>query len=182
MNLLSIRSNTRYIGSAMLCGTFILGGCSKGEKPADTAMAANSAPSDSSGAMSGMAGSASKMTGHADHDFLRMMSDHHQGLISIVHMTIERKDIGSSLADAKKLDDAQDKELDKMVTMLEKDYKDPYEPKIMAEHQAMADALKPKTGKEYDRGFYQSIIMHHEEAIKMGVNLFVYAVTSRPTS
>lgn len=114
-----------------------------------------------------MAGMGSKTTGDPDHDFLRMMSDHHQGLISIVHMTIDRKDVGASAADAKKLDEAQDKELDRMVTMLEKDYKDPYEPKIIAEHQAMVDELKPKTGKEYDRAFYQNIIMHHEEAIKM---------------
>ena len=109
----------------------------------------------------------SKMTGDPDHDFLRMMSNHHQGLISIVHMTMDRKDASGAVADAKKLDDAQDKEVDEMVTMLEKDYKDPYEPKIMPEHQAMVDDLKTKAGKSYEVGFYENIIKHHEEAITM---------------
>lgn len=54
-----------------------------------------------------------------------------------------------------------------MVTMLEKDFKDAYSPKVLPAHQAMADALKSKTGKEYDRTFYQDIIQHHQEAIKM---------------
>lgn len=107
------------------------------------------------------------MTGDADHDFLRMMSDHHKGLILMAHMTIERKEGGSAVADARKLDAAQDKELDHMVTMLEKDFKDPYAPKVMPEHQTMADELKTRSGKEYDRTFYQNIIQHHKEAIKM---------------
>ena len=71
------------------------------------------------------------------------------------------------MADAKKLDAAQDVELDHMVTMLEKDFKDPYAPKVIPEHQAMADALKGKSGKEYDRTFYTNIIKHHQEAIAM---------------
>lgn len=113
--------------------------------------------------MTGMAG----MTGDADHDFLRMMSDHHRGLTELAHMTKERSDIGTAKADATKMDAAQDKELDHMVTMLEKDFKDPYAPKVMPEHQAMADELKPKTGKDYERTFYQDVIKHHQEAVKM---------------
>ena len=121
--------------------------------PMDTGMAG----------MSGMAG----MTGNADQDFLRMMSDHHKGLIVLAHMTKDRKEGGTAVADAAKLDAAQDMELDHMVTMLEKDFKDAYAPKVLPADQAMADALKNKTGKAYDRTFYQNIIQHHQEAIKM---------------
>ncbi|MEO7714008.1 MAG: DUF305 domain-containing protein [Gemmatimonadaceae bacterium] len=124
--------------------------------PMDTGMAGMSG-------MSGMAG----MTGNADQDFLRMMSDHHKGLIVMAHMTKDRKEGGTAVADATKLDAAQDMELDHMVTMLEKDFKDAYSPKVLPAHQAMAEALKSKTGKAYDRTFYQNIIQHHEEAIKM---------------
>jgi uncharacterized protein (DUF305 family) len=149
--------------------------CAKSDKPADSAAATASAPATATASagdsmaghdMSGMQGMAN-MTGDADHDFLRMMSDHHKGLIQIVHMTKDRKDVGSAAADAAKLDAAQDKELDEMVTMLEKDFKDPYAPKVMSEHQAMADELKAKSGKDYERTFYQDIIKHHQEAIKM---------------
>jgi uncharacterized protein (DUF305 family) len=37
----------------------------------------------------------------------------------------------------------------------------------MPEHQAMSDQLKGKSGKEYERAFYQDIIKHHQEAITM---------------
>lgn len=146
--------------------------CAKSDKAADSLTAGANAPISASAMpadsmaghdMSGMAG----MTGDADHDFLRTMSDHHKGLVQLAHMTKDRKGGGTAVADAKKLDAAQDKELDQMVTMLEKVFKDPYTPKVMPEHQAMADALKGKSGKAYDRTFYENIIKHHQEAIAM---------------
>jgi len=54
-----------------------------------------------------------------------------------------------------------------MVTMLEKTYKDAYAAKVMPDNQAMADELKTKSGTEYDRAFYQNVIKHHGEAVKM---------------
>ena len=115
----------------------------------------------------GMQHDMANMTGNADHDFLRMMSDHHKGLILLAHMTKDRKAGGTAVADASALDAAQDKELDHMVTMLEKDFRDPYAPRVMPQHQALADALKGKSGKEYDRTFYQNVIQHHQEALTM---------------
>ncbi len=114
------------------------------------------------GSMPGMA-----MTGDADHDFLRMMSDHHKGMIAMAHMTKERKDVGSAATDANKIDAAQDKELDRMMTMLEKDFKDAYAPKVMPDNQAMADKMKGMKGTEYERAFYENTITHHQAAVKM---------------
>ena len=153
------------------------GACAKSDRSADSLAAGANAPvttvstpttSDSMAGhdMSAMQGMA-HMTGNPDQDFLRMMSDHHKGLIVMAHMTKDRKEGGTAVADAAKLDTKQDQELDHMVSMLEKDFKDPYAPKVMPEHQAMADSLKAKTGKEYDRAFYQDIIKHHQEAVKM---------------
>ena len=113
--------------------------------------------------MQGMSG----MTGDADHDFLRMMSDHHKGMIAMAHMTKERSDAGSAKAVAKKIDAAQDKELDRMTTMLEKDFKDPYAPKVMPENKAMEDKMKEMKGTAYERAFYENTIAHHQAAIKM---------------
>ena len=118
--------------------------------------------------MKGMQGADSMaMTGDADHDFLRMMSDHHKGMIAMAHMTKERSDVGSAAADAKKIDAAQDKELDRMMTMLEKDYKDAYAPKVMPDNQAMADMMKGKKGTDYERAFYENTITHHQAAVTM---------------
>lgn len=168
-----IQLGKRAIAAALVLAASA--GCAKSDKPADSATAMANAPATTSAMptdsmaghdMSGMQGMAN-MTGDADHDFLRMMSDHHKGLIQMAHMTKDQKGLASAAADATKLDAAQDKELDQMVTMLEKDFKDPYAPKVMPEHQAMADELKTKSGKDYERTFYQDVIKHHQEAVKM---------------
>lgn len=108
-------------------------------------------------------------TGNPDQDFLRMMSDHHKGLIAMVHPTMEGKVASAAVrADARKLDKAQDAELDTMVTMLEKGFKDPYGPKVTPDNRAMADSLAQQTSAAaYDRTFYQNVIAHHKEAVGM---------------
>lgn len=171
-----------HLGRRALVAVLVLttaAGCSKRESKADSLAAGANAPvtsatpADSMSGMQGMSGTTgmqhdmANMTGNADHDFLRMMSDHHKGLIVLAHMTKDRKQGGTAVTDASKLDAAQDKELDHMVTMLEKDFKDPYAPQVMPQHQALADALKGKSGKDYDRAFYQSVIQHHQEALTM---------------
>ena len=138
----------------------------RGADSAGGAVASNQGMSgmqhDSMGGMSGM----SNMTGNADQDFLRMMSDHHKGMILMAHDAKDRK--GSGVASvATMLDTKQDKELDQMVTTLERDFKDPYSPKVMPDNQRMADDLKAKTGTHYDRAFLEHTIMHHQQAIKM---------------
>ena len=148
--------------------------CGRGDTKVDSTSVAparaaspmmGSTPStDTASAMGGMM---TGMSGDADHDFLRMMSDHHRGLIALVHMTQDKTGIGSAAADATKMDAAQDKELDQMMTMLEKSYKDAYAPKVIPEHQAMADELKVKSGNAYERTFYQDVIKHHQEALAM---------------
>lgn len=151
---------------------FGIAACSAKEKATDTAVGA---PASSPAGMkpdsmamggAGMSGMTAQ-TGDADRDFLRMMSDHHKGLIALVHMTQERNGVGTAKADAATMDKAQDAELDAMMTMLEKTYKDPYAPKVMPEHQAMAVTLKPMSGKGYERTFYEDIVKHHTEAIAM---------------
>lgn len=178
MQSTSSRSSAHSARLLAFAAAVAIGACAKSDKPADSLAAGAGASATASTAMpaagdsmaghdmGGMQGMAN-MTGNPDRDFLRMMSDHHKGLIVMAHMTKDRKEGGTAAADATKLDTKQDQELDHMVSMLEKDFKDPYAPKVMPEHQAMADSLKAKTGKEYDRTFYQDIIKHHQEAIKM---------------
>ena len=139
-----------------------------GPKVEDAKVAADSAatvPSDSSG-MGDMAGMS--MTGDPDRDFLRMMSDHHKGLIALAHETMEAgRGTAESRADARQLDTKQDKELERMVKLLESGYKDPYEPKVMPPDQAMVDSLMKETGMAYAMKFYQYVVVHHRRAIVM---------------
>lgn len=104
-----------------------------------------------------------------DHRFLRSMSDHHQGLILMVHYVAEDRKSPGVLADARQLDRAQDAELDTMVTMLEKQYRDPYTPTVLPNNQAMLDSLKaiPGTGVAFDTTFLHMVIAHHREGVRM---------------
>ena len=174
---------TPCLRAATIIAALGVAACSSGDKATDRAAPSGSdasgsinvdahATKDTTTGMSNMKNmdkmnGMSNMTGDADRDFLRMMSDHHKGLILLAHMTRDRKDGGTSKADASKLDAAQDKELDMMQTMLEKDFKDPYAAKASPGNKAMADDLKGKSGAEYERTFYQDIIQHHEGALKM---------------
>ena len=95
------------------------------------------------------------------------MSDHHKGLIALVHETVERKGPVAVRSEAEMLDKKQDAELDQMVTMLEQQYHDAYAPKVTPDNQAMVDSIKPKNGAAYDRAFRQDVIRHHEDGIAM---------------
>lgn len=177
MPVLLLASPSRLTLASAVAFCLATAACSSADNKADTAAtrvdAASRAPTtrDSAAAMGGMNNTEKMggmaMTGDADRDFLRMMSDHHKGLVEMAHMTKELKPAPKSVADATKLDTKQDAELDRMQTMLEKDFKDPYAPKVMPDNQAMADALKGKTGADYDRTFYANIVKHHQEAIVM---------------
>ncbi len=104
--------------------------------------------------------------GNPDQQFLRMMSDHHKGILLMAHDAIERKGV-TVKAEAQKIDKAQDAELKQMVTRLKADFKDDYTPKVMPDNQAMADSLKQKSGAAYDTTFRENAIKHHQEALQM---------------
>lgn len=112
-------------------------------------------------------GSMKNMTGDPDRDFLRMMSDHHKGMIAMAHPTIDSKEKLSVKDDARKMDKAQDTEIETMISMLSKQWKDDYTPSISASNQKMVDELKTKSGADYSRTFLKNVIAHHGEAIEM---------------
>ncbi len=159
--------------SAVLISLLTFAACSpKPDSTADsTAMApapSMSASGDSATTSTNMQmGGMANMTGDADRDFLRMMSDHHKGLIAIVHPTLDKKENLAVKGDAAKMDKKQDAEIEKMITMLDKQYKDTYTPSVMPDNQRMVDELKGKSGAEYSRTFLKNVIAHHQQAVKM---------------
>ncbi len=122
--------------------------------------------SDTASVAPGVASGTSKGT-TADQEFLQKMSDHHKGLVLIVHQTLERRDVPAIMAAAKQLDAEQDADLDTMMVTLRQRYNDAYNPSVMAEHQAMADSLKLLKGTGYERAFLNDVIKHHQEGIAM---------------
>jgi len=159
--------------AAMLISFVALSACSpKANSTADSTAAASSGSMSASAdstthstntQMSGMG----NMTGDPDRDFLRMMSDHHKGLVAMVHPTLDKKENLAVKGDARKMDKAQDAELDKMITMLDQQFKDAYTPSVMPDNQRMVDELNGKSGADYSRTFLKNVIAHHQQAIKM---------------
>ena len=108
------------------------------------------------------------MTGDPDRDFLRMMGDHHKGLIAMAHETMEAaRGTPGSRTDGRKLDARQDGELEQMVKMLEAHWKDSYEPKVSPLDQATIDTLTQQSGPAYGARFYRNVAAHHRRAIEM---------------
>jgi uncharacterized protein (DUF305 family) len=124
------------------------------------------------GDMKGMSG----MGGHAmtnrsaprdsNEAFLRMMTDHHQGLILMEDTAMSK--LGSSAkADATKLRSEQTSEQQNMLRMLNTQYQDSITPMVLPSNQQMLSAVAAAPTGDADRTFYQQVIAHHQEGVEM---------------
>ena len=85
-------------------------------------------------------------TGDPDHDFLRRMSDNHAGLIVLTHAAIESNRSPSLQPAIRKIEEDNDHELDTMLSMLRRIYKDRYVPAPAADYNLVAKRLREGTG------------------------------------
>ena len=118
---------------------------------------------------SGMRGAAAASRGaprDSNQAYLRMMSDHHQGLIALVD-TARPKLGAAAKADAEKVATAQKNEQQHMIQMLRGEYAETITPAILPSNQAMIQAVAGAAAGETDRVFYQQVIAHHREGIEM---------------
>jgi uncharacterized protein (DUF305 family) len=154
---------------SLLAAALVVAACADGRESASDDSVAGSA------ADTGMAGmDHSRMPGtnrapakDADHEFLRMMSDHHEGMIVMMGAAMERATSATAKADARKLHDKQRQERDSMVALIRTVYNDSITPMVMPGAKAMNDSLQQKTGAAYDRDMYRHVIMHHQEGVRM---------------
>jgi len=130
------------VDTGMTAGTHDMAGMNHG------AMANRSAPRDS------------------NQSFLRMMSDHHQGLVAMSDTAMGK--LGATAkADAQKLRTGQKQEQDHMLQMLRSDYKDSVTPMILPSNQTMISAVAQAGSGDADRVYYQQVIAHHREGVQM---------------
>lgn len=138
----------------------LLSACGRSDSPdMDSASAATTAAAPDSMAGMNMANS--------DRDFLRMMSDHHAGLIEMASAAMTKASMPATQGDAHNLHTKQAAERDSMIAMLRNDYSDAYAPKVMPKTRAQNDSLQALAGANYDRAFYRMIVDHHREAVAM---------------
>ena len=138
---------------------------------ADTSAAAPAAAAAADTGMAGMDHSAIAANRgpakDADHEFLRMMSDHHQGLVAMMDGAMQKATGAEAKTDAHELHTKQAEERDRMVAMISTSYGETIQPMVMPSNKAMNDSLQQKSGAEYDRDMYRHVVMHHREGIQM---------------
>ena len=181
----------RLLSRTLLTATAVIAlACTGDAGNADTAaadtgaMAAGAAPPAAGVAGdTGMAGMDHSTMGGMDHSamanmnrspardstqtFLRMMSDHHEGLIAIADSAEERAQAADARTDAQRLHQKQSDEQQRMLTMLRQQYSDSVTPRMMPSNRAMLDSLVQTSGPDFDRTFYHHVIAHHREGIQM---------------
>lgn len=103
----------------------------------------------------------------ADHEFLRMMRDHHEGLIMMTDSATKRASSQTAKQDAAQVHGKQHDEQERMVGMIRAAYGETITPMVMPENRAQNDTLLQRQGAEYDRQFYRMVIDHHRAGIQM---------------
>ena len=114
-----------------------------------------------------MAGAQRGPARDADHEFLRMMSDHHQGLVTMATAAMNSASTSQARDDAFTVGSKQDREMREMGELAQTAYGETITPTIMPSHRAMNDSLQALTGTAYDRAFYRMVVQHHREGIAM---------------
>lgn len=97
--------------------------------------------------------------------FLRMMSDHHQGLFVMIDSAGGK--LAAAKADANTMRDTQKSGQAHMVHLLATQYADSIMPMVMPSNLVMIEAVARSAAGDADRVFYQQIIAHHREGIMM---------------
>lgn len=160
------KRTTVVLGAALM----VAAGCGGDEGGAEgemVAMDTATMASQGDAAMPGMAGGGQNPAQDADHEFLRMMSDHHAGLEVMGADAMNRAVDDSVKSVAHNLHTKQAAQQDTMVAMIQRMYNEQYTPSIMPKNAAQADSLRQLSGADADRYFLRTTVAHHEEAIGM---------------
>jgi uncharacterized protein (DUF305 family) len=117
-------------------------------------------------------------TGNADHDYLRLMSDHHKDVIRITHAAIESNRDPSLHAAIRRVEEEHDHTLDEMLALLRTIYGDAYVPQANPENDLTADVLR-KSSREYTQIFLAAADKSEAEALGIVDNYLPNAKNSR---
>lgn len=129
--------------------------CARSDTAAtDTSMSAMTSPNSDTG-MAAMEGMSSTPARDADQELLRMMVDHHEGLIVIADSAL-RKGSEEVKTDAVEMRERQRTEQRTMISMLKSEYNDDKMAMMMPDNKSLLAAAASKTGSAYDRQFRET--------------------------
>ena len=151
-----------------LTAFLLLSACARGDDTTADSAAANPGAGSTAGGQASAAQNAGRAAPRdAEHDFLRRMVDHHEGLIQMATAAMTKASKPETQGDAHYMHTKQADEQKKMIADVQSQYGETVTPMVMPAHRAMADSLATKTGADYDRTFYRLVIQHHREALQM---------------
>ncbi len=152
----------------LLAALTLVGCAKKDSQDADTTAMAPSAPAgvtaDTMGTMAGMDNTPAR---DADQEFLRMMTDHHQGMVEMADVALKKAATPQVKSHGTRMRAAQIAEQQKMKAMLKADYGEEKMAMVTKDGASMVAMLSGASGPAFDRQFREHVIMHHEEALKM---------------
>lgn len=166
MKTLNLRSTFGVLG--VVAAIAACSGGSDGATDSAAGAAATPAADSSAGSVAGMDHNMNRPAAKdADHEFLRMMSDHHEGMIQMATAAMTKGSNQTVQGDAHKVHTKQQEEQKRMIAMIQSSYGESLTPMVMGSNKTMVDELQSKTGADYDRSFYSNAIAHHREGLQM---------------
>lgn len=167
MNLLSSRRRASALAVTLVFG-LVACGRSGSNVATDTAAGTLAGDNHMAGMDHSMMGAPDRPAARdADQEFLRMMSDHHEGLIEMASAAATKGSTPEIKADARRLKETQEQEQKQMMDILRNSYGEELQPHVMPGTMAMHDSLQQHSGNEYDRTFYEMVVKHHREGIRI---------------
>jgi uncharacterized protein (DUF305 family) len=163
-----MRSLTRSSGCLAVVAALAVSGCSRADtRASDTAAGDTSPVATMDTGMAGMDHSqmSTSPARDADQEFLRMMVDHHQGLIDMTDTALTRNLSGDAASKGRQMRQKQATEQKDMQAMLKSDYNEDKMPMVMESNKRMISDVA--SASDVNRMYQEKVIAHHEEALKM---------------
>lgn len=159
---------------ALVLLTAACGGSESGSDEAAAGSDTSAAATTDAGAPAADTGAAT--AGSADQQFLREMTNHHEGMKGMVAQATE-KGSAEVKASAAQMGQRQQAEQQEMLTLLQNEGVS-HQPTVMPSNQPMVDSLaKLPAGADFDMAFHMMTIEHHREGIAM-VDRFLPQLTN----
>lgn len=152
---------------AITASMLIASACAGGDNADTSAAGDTAAPAATTPAAHTMADMNRPAAKDADHEFLRGMVDHHEGMIQMATAAMTQGSTQQVKDDAHKMHTKQLAEQKQMQAIVSANYGEDVMPMVMPANKSMIDSLQKLSGTEYDRTFYQNVIKHHREGIRM---------------
>lgn len=106
-----------------------------------------------------------KPTGNQNHDLLRLISDHQASVILMTHAIVESRESTAVVGEARKLEEEDDHELERVVRLLRKKFKDSYAGQPSLESRFVASSVRSRPSEDHSRIFAINVVQTESDLI-----------------